>query len=79
MALRLTGENIQEANQVVLPPELLSPFPASSLSEEPSTTSESACRTRMHARMYTEKHIGKQMDRRMHMHITLLIQFKMCM
>ncbi|XP_020350027.1 NEDD8 ultimate buster 1 isoform X3 [Oncorhynchus kisutch] len=29
-------------NQVVLPPELLSPSPASSLSEEPSTTSESA-------------------------------------
>ncbi|XP_014036824.1 NEDD8 ultimate buster 1 isoform X1 [Salmo salar] len=49
VALRLTGENIQVANQVVLPPELLSPFPASSLSEEPSTTSESACRTRMHA------------------------------
>uniref|UniRef100_A0A8C8IEB8 NEDD8 ultimate buster 1 ubiquitin-like domain-containing protein n=1 Tax=Oncorhynchus tshawytscha TaxID=74940 RepID=A0A8C8IEB8_ONCTS len=37
-------------NQVVLPPELLSPSPASSLSEEPSTTSESAGRTRMHAR-----------------------------
>lgn len=29
-------------NQVVLPPELLSPSPASSLSEEPSTTYESA-------------------------------------
>uniref|UniRef100_A0A4W5QNX8 Negative regulator of ubiquitin-like proteins 1 n=1 Tax=Hucho hucho TaxID=62062 RepID=A0A4W5QNX8_9TELE len=48
VALRLTGENVRGAtqllqdNQGVLPPELLSPSPASSLSKEPRTTSESA-------------------------------------
>ncbi|XP_035650583.1 NEDD8 ultimate buster 1-like isoform X3 [Oncorhynchus keta] len=47
-ALRLTGGDVQGAtqllldNQGVLPPELLSPSPPSSLSEEPSTSSESA-------------------------------------
>uniref|UniRef100_A0A4W5QJK5 Negative regulator of ubiquitin-like proteins 1 n=1 Tax=Hucho hucho TaxID=62062 RepID=A0A4W5QJK5_9TELE len=78
VALRLTGENVRGAtqllqdNQGVLPPELLSPSPASSLSKEPRTTSESAGRTRM----YTEKHTGKQMDRQMHTHITVLIQLR---
>ncbi|XP_064187156.1 NEDD8 ultimate buster 1 isoform X3 [Anguilla rostrata] len=46
-ALRQTRGNVQLASQVILnqgslPPELLSPSPPSSLSEEPSTSSESA-------------------------------------
>ncbi|XP_071270464.1 NEDD8 ultimate buster 1-like isoform X1 [Salvelinus alpinus] len=55
-ALKLTGGDVQGAtqllldNQGVLPPELLSPSPPSSLSEEPSTSSESAGRTHIHTR-----------------------------
>uniref|UniRef100_A0A6Q2XZP3 UBA domain-containing protein n=1 Tax=Esox lucius TaxID=8010 RepID=A0A6Q2XZP3_ESOLU len=47
-ALRMTGGDLHGAtqllldNQGVLPPEVLSPSPPSSLSEEPSTSSESA-------------------------------------
>ncbi|KAL1006414.1 hypothetical protein UPYG_G00072070 [Umbra pygmaea] len=47
-ALKLTGGDVQSATQLLLdnqgflPPELLSPSPPSSLSEEPSTSSESA-------------------------------------
>lgn len=60
-------------NQGVLPPELLSPSPPSSLSEEPSTSSESAGRTHIHTRTYTEKHADEQMDSRSHYSVTPLL------
>ncbi len=52
-ALRIMGDDLAQAtqmlldNQGVVPPELLSPSPPSSSSEEPSTSSDSTGETRI--------------------------------
>lgn len=66
-ALRLMGDDLEQATQMLLdyqgavPPELLSPSPPSSSSEEPSTSSDSTGETTIHIiRENTQYMINKQ-------------------